>query len=354
MMHKHLKHIAAMINEAIVNDSFPDNLKPDCLRDAVIDYPSRGGKRLRPALLLWCCGLLDGDLQCALPAAAAVEIYHNWTLVHDDIIDDDDIRRGYPTAHRKLADFALNRYNLTTESATKFGNDFAILAGDVQQAWAADILLRLPQHGVSYELANALSRRLHQVVNCQLISGEALDVEFSYRKAVDLAEIEEMIKLKTGVLLQFCAEVGAAIALDCADFDNPQIKALGTFALKAGQAFQLRDDWLGIFGQQHEFGKPLCSDLAECKPTILLTTALKMLPAIDREKLTNCLGLPEYSETTIEIVRDLVKQSGAEATVRRQGDLLAESARNILLDFPDSKYRNLLLELTEYLTSRPL
>ncbi|MCF6175761.1 MAG: polyprenyl synthetase family protein [Victivallaceae bacterium] len=353
-MHNSLKQFAAMIDEAIVNDSFPDNLTPACLRDAVTDYPRRGGKRLRPALLIWCCGLLDGDLQHALPAAAAVEIYHNWTLVHDDIIDNDDIRRGAPTAHRKLANFAEKHYALTTAHATKFGTDFAILAGDIQQAWAADILLRLPEHGVSYKLANALSRRLHQVVNCELISGEALDIEFSYRDKVELTEIEAMIKLKTGVLLQFCAEAGAAIALDCDDFSNPQINDLGKFAINAGYAFQLRDDWLGIFGQPDEFGKPLCSDLAERKPTILLTTALKMLPATERKQLENCLGLPEYTTATIKLVRRLIKQSGAETAVCQQCTTLATAACNMLLKFPDNKYRTLLLELTEYLTSRPV
>lgn len=341
-----------MIDEVIANDPFPNNLQPNCLREAVMDYPCRGGKRLRPALLMWCCGLLGGDLTHALPAAAAVEIYHNWTLVHDDIIDNDDIRRGCPTTHSKLADWALQQYNISKSSSTKFGTDFAILAGDVQQAWAADLMLRLPENNVSYQLTNALSRRLHQVVNCELISGEALDVEFSYRHKVELIEIEAMIKLKTGVLLQFCAETGAAIALDCDDFAHPKINELGKFAMNAGQAFQLRDDWLGIFGQPQEFGKPLCSDLAESKPTILLTTALKMLPKAEVATLMSCLGLADYTDQTIDLVRDLIIQSGAEAMVRQQCDQLAESACSILLNFPDNKYRTILLELTEYLTSR--
>ncbi len=353
-MHNSLKHIVAMIDELIANDSFPDNLQPDCLRDAVIDYPQRGGKRLRPALLMWCCGLLGGTLSHALPAAAAVEIYHNWTLVHDDIIDNDDIRRGYPTTHRKLADWATAQYNISEPRSTKFGTDFAILAGDVQQAWAADLMLRLSDSGVSYQLTNALSRRLHEIVNCQLISGEALDVEFSYHDKAELPEIEAMIKLKTGILLQFCAEAGAAIALDSVDFSHPQISALGQFAMHAGQAFQLRDDWLGIFGQPHEFGKPLCSDLAECKPTVLLTTALNMLPSAQRHKLETLCGLAEYSPSIIDQVRDLIKASGAEDAVRQQGDALATAARTILLDFPDNEYRTLLLELNEYLTSRPV
>jgi geranylgeranyl diphosphate synthase type I len=353
-MQDNLKIVAAMVDELIINDSFPNSLNPKCLRDAVTDYPHRGGKRLRPALTLWCCGLLGGKLEQALPAATAIEIYHNWTLVHDDIIDNDNIRRGQPTAHRKLADFAATNYNLTPDRAAKFGSDFAILAGDVQQAWAADMLLRLPQHGVSYKLTNLLSQRLHQVVNCELISGEALDVEFSYRNQVELPEIEAMIKLKTGVLLRFCAEAGAAIALNCNDFSNQQINDLGEFAMNAGYAFQLRDDWLGIFGQQQQFGKPLCSDLAEAKPTILLSTALNMLPITERKKLTNCLGLSEYTEKTINLVRDLIVQSGAEAAVDQQCQQLAEAATNILLKFPDNQYRALLLDLTSYLTSRSL
>jgi len=319
----------------------------------VLDYPCRGGKRLRPALLLWSCGLLGGDESIAIPAAAAVEIYHNWTLVHDDIIDDDDLRRNMPTAHRQLADNAIKNYHINSNRADKFGHDLAILAGDIQQAWAADILLHISDsEKISDKLANMLSRRLHQTVNCQLISGEALDVSFSYRTNVTTAEVEEMIRLKTGVLLQFCAEAGAAIALNSYDFTECRIQALGNFALKAGLAFQLRDDWLGIFGEQKQFGKPLCSDLAERKPTILLMSALQNLPDKEKKQLENCLGLPEYSEQTIELIRKLIQQSGVEQHLRKRCEQLSNDAKNILLSFDDNPYRKLLLELNEYLTTR--
>ena len=99
-----LREVAAEIDRVIADDAFPETVQPAFLRDSVRDYPGRGGKRLRPALLLWCCGLLGGELRRAWLPAAAVEVWHNWTLVHDDIIDRDALRRGVPTAHCRLRD----------------------------------------------------------------------------------------------------------------------------------------------------------------------------------------------------------------------------------------------------------
>ena len=129
-----MKAAAEKINHIIRNDSFPETIRPEELRIAVRTYPSMGGKRLRPILLLWTCGLFNGDPETALPAAAAVEIYHNWTLVHDDIIDCDDIRRGNPSTHIQLKNDLRNTYQLQNdELCQKYGRDLAILAGDIQQ-----------------------------------------------------------------------------------------------------------------------------------------------------------------------------------------------------------------------------
>lgn len=349
-----LKRVATEIDRMIRDDDFPDTIEPEFLREAVIDYPARGGKRLRPALLLWCCGAVGGKPERAIAAAAAVEIFHNWTLVHDDIIDDDDFRRGQPTTHTLLRELAKKRYQADAPAAEKFGRDFAILAGDLQQAWANRMLLRSVEFGLDPHLLLALVRRMQDMVNRELISGEALDVEFPWLEPQNLSveTINRMLYLKTGVLLRYCAETGAMIGLNHHDADHPHIRGLGEFAAAAGVAFQYRDDWLGIFGEEKDFGKPVGSDLAEAKPTVLLVTALQRLTGTDRQQLLDCLRLPEYPPEILNRARDLMRRSGAEEFVLSEARRLTATAAAFLDRLPDSPYRLLLHEMLAYLIGR--
>ena len=137
-----LQTIARSIDTLLKQDPFPGTVKPEYLREAVRDYPVRGGKRLRPAIVIWCCELLGGDREQALYPAAAAEVFHNWTLVHDDIIDQDNTRRGKPTCHITLQENLGRRFQLSETEAARSGRDYAILAGDLQQGWATDLILR--------------------------------------------------------------------------------------------------------------------------------------------------------------------------------------------------------------------
>ncbi|MFA6568416.1 MAG: polyprenyl synthetase family protein [Victivallales bacterium] len=344
-----------MIDRIIREDDFPDSILPAYLKESVKDYPSRGGKRLRPAILMWSCGLLGGKPETAKFAAAAVEIYHNWTLVHDDIIDNDKMRRGLPSSHFITAKFAEKKFKMRPEEALTYGKNFAILAGDIQQGWAANTLLKSVRAGVSPELTIHLSRRLHELVNRDLISGEALDIEMPFLKTEKLspAIIENMLILKTGALLRYCAETGALIGLKSAKFANDRrVEKIGEFASLSGTAFQLKDDWLGIFGNEEKLGKPIGSDLTEKKPTLLIYLTWKSMDSKGRGKLLSLLGKPSYSSKEIEPVRKMIRESGAERKVLNRAKLLANSAKNILLDFPDGKYRRLLLQLADFLTAR--
>ena len=349
-----LSNVSEQIDAEIANDDFPSSVLPEYLRQAVRDYPCRGGKRLRPALLLWSCGLLDGETDNAMPAAAAVEIYHNWTLVHDDIIDNDDIRRGVPTTHIQVAAHAVKYMGAGPAAANKFGRDFAMLAGDIQQGWAINMLLKSVARGVSVPVTLALCRRMQELANRELISGEALDVEFPLRgwRNIRTEEVMRMLYLKTGALLRFCAEAGAAIALNTHDFSDPAVAGLGEFASSAGVAFQLRDDWLGMFGNFEKFGKSIGADLSEAKPTALLLKTFELLEEPERKILESLIGLPEYTAVQIETVQQLMRDSGAEKYVLAQSAELCAKARSILEDFDDNRYRRLLLELNDYLVSR--
>ncbi|MCX6983395.1 MAG: polyprenyl synthetase family protein [Lentisphaerae bacterium] len=355
MFHTELQKVSDDIGRIIREDDFPGTIRPAYLKDSVTDYPCRGGKRLRPAILLWSCGLLGGKPESAKFAAAAVEIYHNWTLVHDDIIDNDEMRRGKPSSHFMTAKFAEKKFKMKTGEALTYGKNFAMLAGDIQQGWAANTLLKSVNSGVSPELTIHLSRRLHELVNRDLISGEALDIEMPFLKMEKLspAIIENMLNLKTGALLRYCAETGALIGLKSAKFANDnRVNKLGEFASLSGIAFQLKDDWLGIFGSEEKLGKPVGSDLSERKPTLLLYHTWKKLSLQARRKLMNLLGQEAYSAGELDSIRKLMRETGAEKKVIQGAEFLADSAKNILAGFPDSKYRKLLLALSSYLTER--
>ena len=274
--------------------------------------------------------------------------------MHDDIIDQDDTRRGAPTSHVKLAAELGGKFSLGAGDAERTGRDFAILAGDLQQGWANDLLLRSAEHGVPPEVTVALGRRFQKLANSDLISGEALDVEFSLRELTGLKsqEVRTMLGLKTGALLQFCTEAGAMIALDTADAEHPDVRKLSEFALAAGIAFQLRDDYLGIFGVYDSLGKALGNDLREGKATVMLLDTLRLASAADREKLLGYIGRETYSDADLDDVRRIMRDSGAAASNEAEAARLAEQARNILRNFPDNPYRQHLLDLVNFLIDR--
>lgn len=354
MMRDSLKSIAKEIDRLIAVDDFPSRVKPVFLANAVRDYPSRGGKRLRPALAFWCSRLLGGRDEAVLYPAAAVEVYHNWTLVHDDIIDQDAFRRNVPTSHYSIAGMMKKAYSLSDAEAARQGRDFAMLCGDVQQAWANDLLLRTEDYGVAPTVVLAMSRRMQHLGNRLLVSGEALDMELALREIESISpeEVLEMIRLKTGALLKLAAELGGMTALNSADCQRIELKRIGAFAMAAGVAFQLRDDWLGIFGDEVKLGKAVGGDLREAKPTVLLLTALQMSKDHARKELLGFLKRDNYDQADLDRVRELMTDCGAAKTVNGQAEALADEARDVLLSFGDSDTRQILLEFVDYLIVR--
>ena len=351
-----LQNVADRINDAIRNDPFPETIHPEELRAAVRSYPEQGGKRIRPALLLWACGLFGGDLSKALPAAQAVEIFHNWTLVHDDIIDSDSLRRGKPTTHVEIARYATAKFGTATDKSEKFGSNLAILAGDVQQAWAVNSMLRLAENGIDPALIIALTRRMQEELNRQLISGEALDVELALQDPASVRpeDVYRMIIGKTSVLLTFCVQCGAAIARNNSDFDTEEQKILAEFAENLGLAYQLEDDLLGVYGEIKEFGKPLCNDFQERKPTFLYLEAKKRLTGDDAVRLDALTGLPFYSMEIVQLLRRLLTNCGAEQAIRERSSEATAKALEALQKLPDNEYRERLAALAGYLLKRKI
>ena len=354
MLQQELKRVSELITNIIRNDEYCDTVEPLFLREAVSDYPLRAGKRLRPALLLWTCGLLGGDARRAEYVAAAVEVYHNWTLVHDDIIDDDNMRRGMPTTHVKITNYGKETYKLVGAKSEKFGYDFAMLTGDLQNSWANSLLLKTLEKGVSAEIVLSIYKDLFGDTTRQLINGEALDVDFSYRKIQDLSvdDVERMICLKTGALLNFCVKAGAKIALNTTDDNHEQIRKIVKFASAVGMAFQLRDDWLGIYGDSDKLGKPIGSDVCSAKPTVLVLETLKRLSREEKLVFIRHLGKPKISTSTLDYVKKVITDSGAEYVVLEKIQKLKNDAEKTISSFCGNKYRELLVELNNYLLNR--
>ncbi len=345
-----LRELADTIDRIIVSSRFPGSIRPEYLQRAVRAYPELGGKRLRPAILMWSAGALGGDPDRAAYPAAALEVFHNWTLVHDDIIDEDRVRRGVPTAHVLLED-ALE---LPQAKRAKFGCDMAILAGDLMQGWAFSFL---EESGLAAELVLKLESELRKCGYLDLISGEALDVEMSYRDpaTVTLDELYSMQRGKTGALLRFAAQAGAMLGQGtAAAWESAEARTMGRFGDALALAFQLRDDYLGIFGDFAKFGKPIGSDLKESKTTLLLIHALNHLDASGVKQLRKLLGREAYGGDELAAARTLMLESGAVARLDQEIERLTREAAAALRELPETPYRELLEELTRYLLKRDI
>ena len=349
-----LRRVGEQIGEIIKNDPFPETVRPPALGDAVRDYPGRGGKRIRPALVLWACELFGGDREQAVPAAAAVEIYHNWTLVHDDIIDRDELRRGLPSTHVTLRDYAKSRLGASPGQAAFFGESFAILAGDVQQGWAVERLASIADRGVDPALALTLVRAMQTKLNRELISGEARDVEFELLdpSTVSIPDVMSMINGKTGAIMEFALHCGAAIAKGAYEPKSPDFVALSRYAVNLAAAFQLQDDMLGVFGDEKVLGKPICSDFQEAKPTMLYLEAIHHMDAEGLSKLDSYLRLPRYTESDIAAIRAILTDCGAAGAVRDSIAALSDCAKKSLQPLPNNQWRGMLATLVEQMLIR--
>jgi len=215
---------------------------------APIKYSLRGGgKRLRPAIVAMAYNIFADDVQRVLPCAAAVEMFHTFTLLHDDIMDNADVRRGMPTVHRKS------------------DHNTALLSGDAMMICSYGLLEKMP--------ATLLPAILHEFnrLAIEVCEGQQYDMDFEAQEDVTLDEYMEMIRLKTAALFAGAARIGA-LAGGASDADAD---ALYRFGQQLGFAYQLQDDYLDIYGTEQMLGKKIGGDVAENKKTFLLISALR-------------------------------------------------------------------------------
>lgn len=226
-----------------------------------------GGKRLRPMLLMLACGIFTDDTSAAMPTAAAVEVFHNFTLLHDDIMDNAALRRGKPSVH------------------AKWGGNVAILSGDAMLISAYQLLSEVPPHLLPRILATFNQMAIG------VCEGQQYDMDFEERQKVSVVEYMHMIELKTSVLLGGAVTIGAilggAAEADC--------RTLYRFAIELGLAFQLQDDLLDSYGDE-QLGKPIGGDILEGKKTYLMITAMSRAEEADRNILRTASKDPALSD----------------------------------------------------------
>lgn len=298
------------------------------LREVGGSYLEHRGKCLRPALLTLCCEAMADAPHTPLPAACAVEMFHTWTLMHDDVIDHDDMRRGRPTAH--VRGRMLAERDLPPETdAPEYGVVLAILGGDYVFGSAMDMLLQTP---CSPEVLRSIARRMVGKLNSELLSGEQLDVRLSLTpwSAITEESIMQMMRGKTGALLAYCAETGVAIGENMPPENSPCAKQMAEFAHLCGLAFQMKDDLLGIFGDEGKFGKPIGSDIREGKRTVLMLRTFQNASEADAKALLAVLGKKAATQEEIENARTIVVKTGAEKAVTDLSEAYVDQALAIL------------------------
>ena len=245
------------VNQAIAAIPYPAS--PDQLYEPIAYHMALGGKRVRPVLTLMACDAMGGDSALAIDAALGLEMFHNFTLLHDDVMDNADVRRGKPTVH------------------CRWNDNTAILSGDTMLTIATQYIART---------ANWQVMDLFNKTAIEIYEGQQWDMDYENRNDVSVDEYINMIRLKTSVLLGCALKTGALIA----DADEQQANLIYEAGVNMGLAFQLRDDVLDVWGNPETFGKEIGGDIMNNKKTFLLINTMQLAQGDDADELRHWLN----------------------------------------------------------------
>lgn len=277
--------------------------KPVELYEPIRYQMDMGGKRLRPVLVLLTYNLFKEDVEAALPAALAIEVFHNFTLLHDDIMDKADVRRNRPTVH------------------VQYSENAAILSGDTMAFQSYKYLTECKAQGLR-EIINLFTNTAIEV--CE---GQQFDMDFEERLDVSENEYLEMIRLKTAVLLACSLKTGALLA----DADKTTANKLYTFGINLGLSFQLQDDLLDTFGNQATFGKKIGGDILANKKTLLLINALEHAKETEQKQLLHWMSVTDFDEAEkINAVTRIYATVGVKKMAEEKVDYYYKNAIDIL------------------------
>jgi geranylgeranyl diphosphate synthase type I len=318
------------------------------LIDGVAELMTHGGKRLRPALVYYSYRALGGESDSAvLPLALATEFLHTYLLIHDDIMDHAETRRSRPAAHVRFRE--IHRENGWRGDPADFGEAVAILLGDLAHTWAVELFSGVEVEGLrALELTRSFSAMCQEVVG-----GQYLELLVAARRESEEPGEEELLSVLRRKSGCYTAERPIQLGGILAGAAPGPLAALTRFGSALGEAFQLQDDLLGMFGDPEKVGKPVGADLTEGKFTFLIFHALKAASPEERQVLSAALGRPDLPLAEVERVRSILKGTGALARVEAMVDERLQVARAALagLDLREPG-RTFLGGLVDYLKER--
>ena len=313
----YLKSVAHQI-DGMIDKNF--NHAPGELDKASAHLLNAGGKRLRPAVVMLSAeAVRHGSSADIMPAALALEVTHTFTLIHDDIMDGDSLRRGVPTVH------------------TKWDMPTGILAGDVLYARAFEFISQAKAGDAAKVRATALLAR----ACADICEGQHMDMSFEHRTDVTEEEYMKMVEMKTGVLYAAAAAIGGTLA----GGSEEQVKSLYQFGLNTGIAFQIQDDLIDLLTPPEQSGKDQGSDLREGKQTLIMIIARKK--GVDLLKYRR-----ELSPADIKAAIKELTDSGVIDAVKKKASGLVADSNRLLMVLPASKERQLLMDVGEFFVTR--
>lgn len=317
-------------NAKIVNRYLISKLKgnPQELYNAASHLIVSGGKRLRPYMVMKSCEMLGGKTRNAISAASAIEMVHNFTLVHDDIMDNDEMRHGVTTVHKK------------------FGIPIAILAGDVLFSKAYQVVSSTSLSSDSVvELVSRLAKSCVDV--CE---GQLLDIRMAKSEKIpSQSQYIKMIEKKTAALFEVSCAMGAV----CANAKRKDVSNLSSFGKNLGIAFQITDDLIGVLGDPKVTKKPVGNDLREGKKSLPILLAINLAKGKNKEIVLKAFGNSFATQDDIEKALKIMRRLKIEKTVRRQAQLYAQRAKKSLQSYSGSAKKD-LLSLLSFVVKRSL
>jgi geranylgeranyl diphosphate synthase type I len=307
-------------------EKFLKNGEPEVLYDAVRHLPLAGGKRLRPCLAMIACEAVSGDVINVIPLSIALELTHNFTLVHDDIMDKSKLRRNFPTVH------------------LKYGEPTAIIAGDLLFTKAFESL-----HNLDGDLS-IFKNVEFGLIDCvkEISEGQQLDMEFEKRNCVTEDEYQNMILKKTAVLFMYSAEAGAILG----GGSKEQSNALNEYGKNLGLGFQITDDYLDISSKKNILGKDIGNDIRNGKKTLIAVHCLNNVSGDDKKLFEKIFGNLKASEEDVKQVYDLFIKTGSVEYAKNLSVNYSKKAKKSIGILPDSDAKKILLKLAEYSIKR--
>jgi len=300
--------------------------KPATLYRAAYHLPQSGGKHLRPCVALLACESVHGNPEAVLPFASALELMHNFTLVHDDIMDKSTLRRNVPTVH------------------TQYGEPTAILSGDLLFAKTFEALQDV---SVDFSCFKELTRELIQCIQ-EICEGQQLDMEFQQHTTVTEQEYFEMIHKKTAVLFRLAARGGGILG----NGSPKEIQGLTTYGTSLGLAFQIWDDYLDISSSETVLGKDIGNDIRNGKKTLIAVHALSQATGNDKKTINSIFGHKNASEKDVRTILSLVHKLGSVDYAKQTACTYSNTAQHALDVLPESEAKELLLQLAQYAIQR--